>query len=226
MSVSRYFGLPGSGKTTVLAKLALDAMRSGKYRDVYSNVPLAIPGVTFINIRDVIGRYQLEYALILIDEAMVEVGDRDYKNFGQDLIRFFMMHRHYHLDIVLFAQEADGVDKKIRSISERMYWVRRNPILGYWITSVYRVPYKILWPDGENNGGDNVGRILMGYVKPPFLSRLFARRIWRPAYYQYFDSWAVKQLDPLPQQYQRVPGSVRNDSPFIHVLYKGIILLR
>ncbi len=225
MAVSRYFGLPGAGKTTVLAYLAYNGLRSGKYRDVYSNVHLNIPGVTYIDF-SVLGTYHLENALILIDEAMVECGDRDYKSFSKALLKLFVMHRHYRLDIVLMSQEADGVDKKIRSISERMYWVKKGWLLGHWVTTVYRIPYKILWPDGENNGSDNVGRIMMGYVKPPLLSRLFARRIWRPKYYPMYDSWVREQLQPLPGKYEKIPGTIVPERPIREWFSKSSILLR
>ena len=34
------------------------------------------------------------------DEAMVEAGDRDYKNFEKSKLEMFVMHRHYNMDIV------------------------------------------------------------------------------------------------------------------------------
>ena len=38
--VSLYFGLPRSGKTTLLTAHALKYVRGFKYRHVYSNIPL------------------------------------------------------------------------------------------------------------------------------------------------------------------------------------------
>ncbi len=137
MSVSRYFGLPGCGKTTTLAMLAYKAARSGKYEHIYSNVHLEMPGVTYIPF-SALGQWELRDCLILIDEAMVYCGDRDYKSFDKSRLEFFVMHRHHYCDIVLFSQEADGVDKKIRSISADMYYVKKGLLLGNWITTIYK----------------------------------------------------------------------------------------
>lgn len=197
MAVSRYFGLPGCGKTTTLAMLAYKARCSGKYKYIYTNVDLMIDGVTYVPF-DVLGKYELRDCLFLVDEAAIFCGDRDYKNFSKEKLKEFMMHRHKDCDIVLFSQEASGVDKKIRSITDRMYYVKKGIFLGKWITNIYRIPYDVMFPES----GDNLGDILMGYKKPSILSRLFARRMYRPKYYQYFDSWQSDVLEPLPSEYQ------------------------
>lgn len=200
MAVSRYFGLPGCGKTTTLTMLALQAIESGRYDNVYCNVRLKVPGVTWVEF-DVLGKYDLHDCLVLIDEAMVNCGDRDYKDFGKEKIRAFVEHRHHRMDIVLFSQEPDGIDKKIRSITDRMYYVKKGWLLGKWFSSIVHIPYGLVWPTEQSNG-ENLGRIVMGYMKPPFLLRLFAKRIYRPKYYPYFDSWEVTEvLPPLPSYY-------------------------
>lgn len=225
MAVSRYFGLPGCGKTTTLTKLALKAIKSGKYKNVYCNVHLNIPGVTFIEF-DVLGVYMLRDCLVLIDEAMVNCGDRDYKSFGKEKIKTFVEHRHAQMDIVLFSQEPDGIDKKIRSITDRMYYVKKGLFLGHWITTIYKIPYKLIWPS-EKGGGDNVGKIIMGYVKPPLFARLFAQRIYRPQYYKYFDSWELDwNLPELPETYQPYDHAVTEKPLAWPWLNKTFILLR
>lgn len=230
MAVSRYFGLPGCGKTTTLAMLARKALLSGKYEHIFTNVHMDMPGVTYVPF-DVLGKYQLDHCLVLIDEAMVECGDRDHKSFGKEKIELFVMHRHYYMDIVLFSQEASGVDKKIRSISADMFYIKKGLLLGKWVSTIYRIPYGIIWPDNNSNG-ENLGEIVMGYKKPPLISRLFAKRIIRDPYYGYFDSWEARELPPLPGIYQPVPGDLRLqhllDSPlwFLYFFNKGIILLR
>ena len=203
MAVSRYFGLPGCGKTTVLAMLAMRAIDSGRYKNVYANVHLNIPGVTYVPF-SCFGTYELCDGVYFVDEATIVCGDRDYKNFGQNKIAYAMEHRHHRLDLVFFSQEADGMDKKLRSITDRVYFVQKGFWTGKWVSSVYRVPYTIIWPDGDGDG-ENAGRILMGYVKPPWYCRLFAMRLYRPKYYQYFDSWECEKLPPLPAEYQAVP---------------------
>lgn len=223
MSVSRYFGLPGCGKTTTLSALALSAVRSGKYLNVYSNVQLKIHGVTCVPF-DVFGTYELRDCLFLVDEAMVVCGDRDHKAFSKEKLKEFMMHRHKDCDIVLFSQEADGVDKKIRSITDRMYYVKKGLILGHWFSTIYKIPYDVMFPGAD--GGDHIGDIIMGYKRPPLLSRIFAKRLYRPALYRYFDSWENDPLPPLPSKYKPYIDPDYKETFIVPWLYKTTILLR
>lgn len=210
MGVIRYFGLPGCGKTTICASLAYKALRRGI--KVYGNVEMSIPGYTYVDF-DCFGKYQMDNCLVIIDEATVVCGDRDYKNFGKEKIKAFMLNRHASQMVVLFSQEPDGMDKKIRSITEKMFYVKKGIFLGKWISNIYRIPYGVVWPS-ENDNGENLGKIVMGYMKPSFFSRLFAQRLYRPKYYKWFDSWEMDTLPALPDKYQPVPGSIAVDKTF------------
>lgn len=221
MAVIRFFGLPGSGKTTILTYCALLASKSGHYKNIYSNVSIAVHGVTYIPF-DFFGKYELRECLFLVDEATIMCGDRDHKNFSKEKLKEFMMHRHKDCDIILFSQEADGVDKKIRSITDRMYYVKKGVLTGKWFSSIYRIPYDVMFPDG----GDKIGDIIMGYKKPPFLARLFAKRLYRPFYYKYFDSWESDPLPELPANYQPYVDPRHRDPVFRPWCNKTLILLR
>lgn len=198
--VSLFFGLPGTGKTTVLAKLAYDASKKGKYDYIFANVHLDIPGVTYID-NECIGKYELHDCLLLIDEATLFADSRAYKSFDKGKLEYFLEHRHRHADIILFTQQWDGVDRKIRVITDRVYYVYKTLLTGKWISKYYRIPYGIVIPDPKH-GGDKLGEIIQGYSKPPALIRLFARRVFRPRYYPYFDSWELDPLPDLPDQYE------------------------
>ena len=202
MAVSLYFGLPGCGKTTLLTSLALKAVKSGKYRNVYSNVPLKIFGVTYIK-NECIGKYILEDALILIDEASLYADSRDHKNFSVGQVTYFLEHRHFNVDIALFTQQWDGVDRKIRVITDRVYYVYKGLFLGHWFTRYYRIPYGIIIPDPKKSDGTKLGEIVQGYCKPNFIIRLLSPWLFRPRYYKYFDSWERPAgFDPLPKKYK------------------------
>lgn len=193
MAVSLFFGIPRCGKTTLLTKFVYDSIKSGKYENVYANIDLNIVGYTRIYSEDV-GTKLLHNGIIFIDEAAIEYDSRNFKDFKKELVRFFMMHGHFHLDIVMFSQFPDSVDKKIRAITTDCYMVYRPFITGKWFSKYYRIPYGIVIPDN----GDKLGEIVQGYKQPSFLVRLFAKRVFRPRWYRYFDSWETYYLPPLP----------------------------
>ena len=135
-----------------------------------------------------------------IPPATLFADSRAYKTFDKGKMEYFLLHRHRHADIVIFTQQWDALDRKIRCITDRVYYVCKGWLTGKWLTSVYRVPYGILFPEGEKKG-----EIVQGYNKPPLLYRLFAKRIYRPRYYKYFDSFDLDPLPALPKQYGAIP---------------------
>lgn len=229
MAVSLYFGLPGSGKTTLLCYHAIKGLKSGRYDHIYSNVGITVPGVTYIS-NDCIGKYNLSNCLLLIDEATLFADSRDHKNFPKHQIEFFLLHRHYNCDIILYTQQWDGVDRKIRVITDRVYYVYKGFFTRKWITKFYRIPYGIIIPDPKNkSSGEKLGDIVQGYSKPNILIRMFATPVFRPLYYQYFDSWECKEKDELPDTFKPFVMSLdgHNISSYSALKqYKRIILLR
>lgn len=204
MSISLYFGLPGCGKTTLMAKIACDAIKSRRYDHVYCNVHNTIPGVTYID-NEYIGSYDLSNSMLLIDEATLFADSRDHKNFSKERISFFLLLRHYSIDCCLFTQQWNALDLKIRVITDRVYYVYKTLFLGHWFTKYYRIPYGIIIPDPKKSDGQKLGEIVQGYAKPSFLVRLFCPWIFRPMYYKYFDSFEAPALRPLPPIFKPNP---------------------
>lgn len=198
--VSLYFGLPGAGKTTLMVYKAIQAVKSRKYKNVFCNVKIAVPGVTYID-NECIGMYNLVDGKILIDEATLFADSRAYKSFDKGKLTYFLEHRHYNVDIDLFTQQWDGVDRKIRVITDRCYYVYKGKLLGRLFTTYYRIPYGIIIPNPKKDGSEKLGEIVQGYCKPSFFVRLFAPKLFRPLYYKYFDSWERPELPPLPKTY-------------------------
>lgn len=208
MSVRLYFGLPGCGKTTLMTALAMKAIKQRRYRNIYCNVRIAVPGVTYIP-NEVIGTYGLEDALILIDEASIYADNRDHKNFTKSQVTYFLEHRHFNVDIYMFTQQWDGVDRKIRVITDRVYYVYKPFLTGLWWSKYYRIPYGIIIPDPKKNESQKLGEIIQGYCKPNFFIRLFAPSIFRPKFYPYYDSWERPAgFPPLPPRYKPYYKSV------------------
>lgn len=215
MAISLFFGLPGQGKTSILVDHALRAVKAKKrrYKHIYSNIPLKIEGVTFID-NSCIGKFDLSDCLLLIDEGTLFADSRDFKSFSGDKVYYFMMHRHFNCDIEIFVQQWDALDRKIRCITDRVFYVYKKGLLSHWITRYYRIPYGIIIPDGKSDS-EKLGEIIQGYAKPHWLIRLFAPRVWRPRLYKYFDSWEHKDLPPLPDRYK--PYSKQDEIEVIQI---------
>lgn len=202
MSVKLFFGLPGAGKTTLMCSMALKGVKDKRYKNVYGNVRMAVDGYTYID-NDCIGVYDLSDCLLLIDEATLFADSRAYKTFDKGKLEYFLEHRHFNADVCLFTQQWDGVDRKIRVITDRVYYVFKGFWFGRWFTSYYRIPYGIIIPDPHKaQGGEKLGEIIQGYCKPNILVRLFSPKLYRPRYYKYFDSWERPALPTLPSQYE------------------------
>lgn len=198
--VSLYFGLPGCGKTTMYAKLAYQAAYSKKsrYQHIYGNIALTgIDKYIQIDTND-LGKYNLENALILIDEGILHFNSRDYKSFSKAFTEFFLLHRHFNVDVAIFSQSAEGADKRIRDIADRCYYIFKTPLTGSFRSIVWRIPYGIGFSDKKDNGNVNYGEIVQGYYKPPLLTRIFTPNLYRRKYYPYFDSWEKPDWPPLP----------------------------
>lgn len=206
--IKRYFGLPGSGKTTYAVKLAVSTARrialglSKKYKYIYTNFPVKHPYIFQID-NDMIGHYNFENCLLIIDEATLFADNRDYKSFDKAKRDFFMLHRHYKCDIALFHQEAGGVDKKIRSITDGCFYIKKLKFRP-WRSKVIRLQYKVAIPESkglaDGEGHELTDDVVMGYCMPSKIVQLFTPSFNRRRYYKFFDSYDKKELAPVPDE--------------------------
>ena len=197
--ISLYFGLPGCGKTTHAARMAYKAIRAGE--TVYTNIDsLNVSGVIHI-CNDDIGVYDISNGLLIIDEASLLADNRDFKRRDdayKHLIGWMLLHRHYKVRIAMYVQQWDAIDKRIRVITDRVYYVYRGKLFGRWLTRWYRVPYGIIIPK-QDDSGPHLGDIVQGYCRPRLLGRLFGGYMFQPRWYRYYDSWDAPLLPALPE---------------------------
>ena len=185
--ITGYFGLPGCGKSTFLAKLAHKYLKQG--RTVYVLAEHPVDGCTLFQWQD-LGRYDMSNSVILIDEISLRADNRDFKAFPLSAKQFFILHRHYSCDIVWFTQQYDGVDRKIRELTVCLFYIRSTGSLSY----AFRVNRFILIHKEEKD-------IRVGYkISNIIFILLFwwfsgsAQFCYRPFYYKYFDSWNAPAL--------------------------------
>ena len=188
--IQGFIGTPGCGKTTMLSAIAYKEFKSrekgkGRYKYIYSNFYLK--GAYKIDIND-LGKYYLHDCLILLDEITLDVDSRDYKNFSQRLKEFFILHRHFNIDIVYATQDPSRVDKTIRNITYSLWYVSR-PVLPFFrrFVRANRIFRNL-------NINEYTSELTLGYRFSKFLERLFVTGrcniiIYSPKYYDLFDSF-------------------------------------
>lgn len=169
-----YFGSPGSGKSTMAARLASQAMKKGI--KVYSNVE--IKGCLELDPKNDIGHYDISNGLVIIDEAGIEYNNRDFKSFSADQNKWFKLYRHARCDIVIFSQSFEDMDKKLRLLAVRYFLVERS-ILPKFIRC-RRISKRIAINDMDS-------QIIDAYQFVPFSRRLY----FGPRYWKLFDSYAM-----------------------------------
>lgn len=178
--ITMFFGSPGCGKTTILARLALLAYSSGSYDYVVSNVDTNIcPKIDLANLNT---KTLPPNTLLLIDEAGIVFNNRNFKSFSGGLVEWFKMHRHEGCDVVLFSQSWEDVDITIRRLTVALFHVKK---IGPF--SLIRRVYKKVGIDKQTH------QIIDEYRFGSLLGNLLffhnVGYIFRPLYYHYFDSF-------------------------------------
>lgn len=187
--ITCFFGLPGAGKSSILVKIAIKELKrieKGKspYKMILSNYFIA--GCYKFDFND-LGVYDMDKSLVLLDELTLDADSRDFKNFNKNLKEFFIMHRHYGVDIIYATQQYDGVDKKIRDLTQELFYIKKLGPISF--------ARSILRTIGFTEESD----IHYGYRFPSLIATFIdaknnLRFCYRPKYYKYFDSFEHKKL--------------------------------
>ena len=186
-----FFGVPGCGKSTTLVK---EFTKLKKHYDHVFTINISIKGATRIT-KDVLENFQISNSLILWDEITMDADNREFKSFSKDLRDFFILHRHLHCDIIYATQNYENVDKKIRDLTDELWYMSKSvvPLLNNFTTTkrIYR----------NININENTSELTLGYRFCNLIESLFVSNfkiILRPLYYKYFDSWDKMNLKDRP----------------------------
>lgn len=128
-------GKKGSGKSTMLVRLAYQHLRSGW--TVYTTDYL--PGCFHVDYKD-IGFFDLPAgSVLLVDEVGMVWDNRKYKTFPDELRDWFKFQRHEGVKVYLFSQTFD-VDKKIRDLVDNMYLVENKARVFAYAKRILKKP--------------------------------------------------------------------------------------
>lgn len=133
-----YSGMPGSGKTTRLARTAraclIEARKHinqyGVARKVYLNIRLTpLMEAEFAGLYeyydDLDSIHMLRDAYLLIDEASIYFNSREWELIPMSTRRFLVMHRHCNVDIWFTTQDFLTVDNSFRRLTDQLYYFRK-----------------------------------------------------------------------------------------------------
>lgn len=181
------FGKKGSGKSTTLTRLALEAQKAGKA--VYANIPL--PGVHLLKEED-IGFYDIPpESVLIVDEAGMIWDNRHFKNFKPEVRDWFKLQRHHRVRVYLASQTFD-IDKKIRDLCDDMYLIEcRFRIFAYGRRILRKITLTKPVADQESKITEELqfDSILFCWAGSRMCTLI-------PRYAGIFDSFDVKRLKP------------------------------
>ena len=179
--IKAYFGVPGCGKSTILAKEYRKNRK--KYEHIYT-INLQLRGVEMITKED-LEKYKFKNTLILWDEITMDADNREFKSFSKALRDLVILHRHLGVDIIYATQNFENVDKKIRDLTVELWYMSKSvvPFLKGFTTAkrIYR----------QININENTSELTLGYRFCTFLESIFVSNFkicFRRFYYKYFDT--------------------------------------
>lgn len=184
--VTIYFAPPRTGKSTYATKIAHKCMK--KNIPVYSNFYIRD---TFMYNKEDLGKYDISNCKLILDEVGLEFNNREFKTFPKEALSFFKLHGHYKVSIDVFSQDWSDMDKKIRTLAQRLYIIRRS-----------RIPFFIrAIPIYKKIGINEMTKEICDeyYTLGNFLNLFFGKWCFMPKYWKMFDSFDAPKLPPMKQ---------------------------
>ena len=185
-----WFGVPGSGKTTMASWIARESMKH--HYKVLSNFNLK--GAYKLEDND-LGTYDMSFggegAHVIIDEALVKgLYNRNFKEFaksGKPL--YFSEHRHMNNMVDVFSQGYDiDLNVKQRAGNRGLFHLSRLPIKGF---VMYRRIAKIFFIKKEDK------QFIDGYQYIGLPRIVYTRSVW-----DMFDTHDMSDCPKLQKEWQ------------------------
>lgn len=137
MAIRMYSGLPGSGKTTKLAQIALEKLeqypkleKQGELRTLRSNIKFSdeienkyLKYIEYFE--DIYDMPNWHDSDIFIDEAAVYFDSRSWEMMPKGIRRFLFTHRHLGCELYMIAQDFTTIDNSFRRLTANLYYVHK-----------------------------------------------------------------------------------------------------
>lgn len=188
-TINVWFGIPGSGKTSMAAYLTRNSLRSGY--TVLSNVHIS--GALKLDPDD-LGRYDMSFggagAHVIYDEGSIDFDNRNFKSFAaSDKPSYFALHRHMMNRVDVFSQAYD-IDKRIRDRAGAagLFQLRRLPFRGF---IMYRRIKKVLFIKKDDK------QMIDGFAYTGLPRVVYVRSVWSS-----FDTLDLSLCPKLQKKWQ------------------------
>jgi len=112
---------------------------SPRFARIFKFNKLVVSGDNVIKFQELKQLYDVQNAIICIDEMATLFSSRDWKDTPAWFLQKLAVHRHEGLDLIGTTQRYDGIDNIIRELSENVFWVQK--FLGGKLFKVSRVKY-------------------------------------------------------------------------------------
>ena len=130
-------GLPGAGKTYFVVRAMYRLRRRRPARAIVSNFPLYLPGEPVHVIDSISEAYELTNVDLVVDEAHLTLGARQWKEHGIDCAAWLSQLRKRDVNLWYLSQEISSVDKLLRDRTFLTYWVESFKKLGFFVWKSY-----------------------------------------------------------------------------------------
>lgn len=193
--LTMYFGKKGSGKTTIMAKLAVKYMKRGV--PVYTNFYL--PGAYQFDPSQ-LGLVDLpRNIVIMIDEVGILWNNRNFKNFSGSLREYFKLQRHYGHTIIMCSQSWD-VDKTLRLLCDYLFLVECHFNIFSVAKRITR-RFAVVNSESKHGTADGESRIVDDLQMQPWWLWPFGSRVvtFIPHWVKYFNSFDIEPTGHKPK---------------------------